>query len=156
KRMRVLRQGATGEDVVAWQHFLIGQGFYEGTADGQFGPGTKAASIAFQSAQGLTADGVVGNGTYSKAITLGFGAAVDADQTGEDGPNRPPAPDFSPLVSTTDRQRVFGAFQYEPAPAAGNAEAIRILGGWTQENIVTVKLPQLAGVQGAAHSGSVS
>jgi hypothetical protein len=154
--MRVLRQGATGSDVTAWQHFLIGQGFYEGRADGQFGPGTRAASVAFQSSQGLTADGVVGNNTFAAAMRLGFGAAEDPDNSDEDGPNWPPIPDFAPLTSTADRQRVFGAFQYESAPTSGNAEGIRILGGWVQENIVTATIPQLVGVQGASRSGAVS
>jgi hypothetical protein len=135
---------------------LIGQGHYEGIADGQFGPGTKAASIAFQSSQGLTPDGVVGNGTYAAAMKLGYGAAEDPDDADEAGPNWPPPPDFAPLVSTADRQRVFGAFQYEPAGVAGNPEAIRIHGAWVQENIVTIKVPQLGGVQGASQSGAVS
>lgn len=67
----------------------------------------------------------------------------------------PPAPDFPPLISTADRQRVFGAFRFAPAPVPGNPEAIRILDNWAQENVVRVVIPQLVGVQGAPTDGAV-
>jgi hypothetical protein len=35
------------------------------TADGDFGPGTKAAVLAFQKGKGLGADGIVGRGTWA-------------------------------------------------------------------------------------------
>jgi peptidoglycan hydrolase-like protein with peptidoglycan-binding domain len=60
----VLRQGSTGSDVADWQH-IIGV-----TADGKFGPGTKAATQAWQKAHGLSADGVVGPATWTKAAAL--------------------------------------------------------------------------------------
>jgi hypothetical protein len=52
-----LMQGSTGANVMAVQA-IVGV-----TADGQFGPMTKAAVMAYQSAHGLTADGVVGPAT---------------------------------------------------------------------------------------------
>ncbi len=67
----------------------------------------------------------------------------------------PPAPGFPPLVSTADRQRVFGAFRFQPAPVPGNPEAIRILDGWAEANIVRVTIPQLVGVEGAPRDGAV-
>lgn len=67
----------------------------------------------------------------------------------------PPAPDFPPLVSTADRQRAFGAFRFQPAPVPGNPEAIRILDGWAETNIVRVTIPQLVGVEGAPRDGAV-
>ena len=35
-------------------------GYYQGEVDGQFGPGTKEAVIAFQKMNGLDADGLAG------------------------------------------------------------------------------------------------
>jgi murein DD-endopeptidase MepM/ murein hydrolase activator NlpD len=54
----VIRQGSTGEDV----KYL--QGKLGITADGIFGPRTRAAVVAFQSSKGLTADGIVGKNTW--------------------------------------------------------------------------------------------
>jgi len=54
-----LRQGDKGEAVKDLQT-LLGIG-----ADGDFGPGTKAAVIAFQRKKGLLADGIVGRGTWA-------------------------------------------------------------------------------------------
>ncbi|AQR75000.1 N-acetylmuramidase domain-containing protein [Sphingomonas sp. LM7] len=51
---RTLKMGDDGEDVERLQEKL---GL---TADGDFGPNTKAAVIAFQQQHGLTADGIVG------------------------------------------------------------------------------------------------
>jgi hypothetical protein len=73
---RALREGATGEDVAHWQTFLTSVGLYQGTADGGFGPQTTAATKTFQSGQGLTPDGVVGNETLGKALQAGFVLAV--------------------------------------------------------------------------------
>lgn len=67
----------------------------------------------------------------------------------------PPAPDFPALISTADRQRQFGAFKFAPAPQSGNPEAIRILDGWAEANIVRVVIPQLVGIEGAPTDGSV-
>lgn len=54
----VIRQGSRGEDV----KYL--QGKLGITADGIFGPRTKAAVVAFQSSKGLTTDGIVGKNTW--------------------------------------------------------------------------------------------
>jgi len=56
----VIRSGATGEAVVKLQNRLQALGYYTGTVDGQFGPGTRTAVITFQQQNGLQADGIVG------------------------------------------------------------------------------------------------
>jgi hypothetical protein len=56
----------TGDDVTNVQKRLIELGYDPGTADGTFGPKTAAAVKAFQSAKGLTVDGIVGTQTWAK------------------------------------------------------------------------------------------
>lgn len=58
--MQILQEGSLGADVKALQETLKKHGFNPGQADGDFGPATKAAVIAFQRGEGLLADGVVG------------------------------------------------------------------------------------------------
>lgn len=60
----VLRQGSQGGEVKEVQRRLKNWGYYNGSVDGIFGAGTRAAVIAFQKKNGLTADGIVGKATY--------------------------------------------------------------------------------------------
>ncbi|PZR14524.1 MAG: peptidase [Archangium gephyra] len=60
-----LRQGSSGAAVTSLQNKLRAKG-YNIAVDGQFGPATKNAVIAFQRANGLSADGVVGPKTWTK------------------------------------------------------------------------------------------
>lgn len=55
-----------GEDVKQCQERLIVKGYNPGTADGVFGKKTRDAVIAFQKANGLEADGIVGQKTWGK------------------------------------------------------------------------------------------
>jgi len=59
-----LKQGSKGADVMELQTKL---GL---TADGSFGPMTKAALMAFQASNGLTADGVAGPITLAKLVGM--------------------------------------------------------------------------------------
>ena len=58
------RIGDQGEDVARIQSQLASLG-YDVSVDGSFGPATASAVAAFQTASGLEADGLVGQGTYS-------------------------------------------------------------------------------------------
>jgi hypothetical protein len=62
----VLRLGSKGAAVVELQKKLAAKGFSPGAADGDFGPKTLAAVKAFQKANGLVADGIVGPKTWAK------------------------------------------------------------------------------------------
>jgi peptidoglycan hydrolase-like protein with peptidoglycan-binding domain len=79
----VVRQRARGERVVTIQYLLSARG-YRIRVDGVFGPGTRANVRNFQKVRHLTADGVVGQRTWSRLILtvrLGSrGAAVRALQ----------------------------------------------------------------------------
>ncbi len=153
--MRVLRKGIKGKDVEDWQAFLRGQHHDEVVIDGNFGTTTETATAEFQKGNGLNPDGVVGNMTYAKAMTLGFSVVTDTSKA-EEGPNWPPKPDFPPLVSTSQRQELFGPLEFVSAPVPGNPEAIKITNGWDKQNIVMVKIPQLVGIFGAPADGRVA
>jgi len=145
--LQTLKLGSTGADVVAWENFLAGQGFYWVEVDGTFDADTNQATIDFQKEHGLTADGTVGPKTYAEALKLGFPGVVDTS-TEENGPNYPPPPSF-PSLSYQERANVFGTFTFQPAGSALNPEAIRITDNWPGNNIVSVDIPQLAGIKGA-------
>jgi hypothetical protein len=145
--MRVLKEGATGDDVLAWELFLRGQSYYWVEADGNFDPEAVQATRLWQKDQGIDVDGEVGPGTLAKAKLSGFslGGEEDekaADETDESGPAWPPKPEFSPL-SYQQRVQIFGQFPFEPAPVPGNPEAIRVLDDWVKKNIVAVDIPVL-------------
>ena len=65
----VLKQGSTGDKVREMQQKLKSWGYYDGSADGIFGSGTRSAVIYFQRVNGLSADGIVGSAT---AAALGM------------------------------------------------------------------------------------
>jgi hypothetical protein len=75
--MRTLRLNAKGDDVKAWQAFLRNTGLYQGALDGSFGQLTSDATRAFQRANALDDDGVVGNQTFGTAMRLGLDLAPE-------------------------------------------------------------------------------
>ncbi|MDF6040799.1 DUF1906 domain-containing protein [Streptomyces sp. JH14] len=60
-----LQSGATGTDVKRLQRALIAARGQTLSIDGDFGPATTAAVKAYQTSQGLTADGIVGSLTWT-------------------------------------------------------------------------------------------
>ncbi len=62
----VLKRGAEGEEVRVIQRRLRELKYLSGSADGSFGEATESALIAFQKANGLSADGVAGPATLKK------------------------------------------------------------------------------------------
>ena len=61
-----LSSGSQGPAVIKLQEDLAQLGYYSNSIDGSFGAKTRTAVIAFQKAQGLKADGVVGSITRDK------------------------------------------------------------------------------------------
>lgn len=66
----MLKRGMVGEVVRAAQFLLNGRGASCGKwgADGEFGPATEAAVLAFQRRNGLEADGIIGPATWAKLL----------------------------------------------------------------------------------------
>ena len=74
--LQMLKYGNTGELVVALQTKLQQLGYYSQAIDGQYGDATVEAVKKFQTANGLTADGIAGTQTLEKLYTSG--SAVSA------------------------------------------------------------------------------
>ena len=64
----MLRTGSRGDAVRKLQELLNTKGYDCGSVDGIFGSKTKAAVLAFQKANGLGADGIVGPLTWGKLV----------------------------------------------------------------------------------------
>ena len=90
---RMLKKGSSGADVRDMQIMLNSLGYNCGTADGIFGNKTVEAVKAFQSAEGLTVDGIAGQQTLE---TLAARAAVD--------PKPEPVPSETVAVNRDDIQ----------------------------------------------------
>ena len=86
--MPTVREGSNGPAVRELQTLLKSKGFNPGPVDGAFGPKTKAAVQAFQRAQGIAVDGVVGPQTWGKL-------------KGASGPAPSPSPTPGPAAKGT-------------------------------------------------------
>ena len=64
----MLRTGSRGDAVRKLQELLNAKGYTCGNVDGIFGSKTYAAVLAFQKANGLAADGIVGSLTWGKLV----------------------------------------------------------------------------------------
>lgn len=62
---RILKRGSGGVTVRTLQNLLRARGFDPGPSDGVFGPATEGAVRCFQTAAGLTVDGIVGPATWA-------------------------------------------------------------------------------------------
>jgi hypothetical protein len=145
--MRLLKIGDINDDVTRWEFFLRGQNLFHEVVNGKFDTNTHNATVQFQTMQGLQPDGIVGNKTVGKAMTLGFGVIIDPN-TGITTENFPPKPAFTPLVSNADRESIFGRFAYRSKPLPDNPENIEITDNWERDNIITVSVPQLISIKG--------
>lgn len=65
-KLPTLLLGSRSSDVKTLQEMLNAKGYNAGSVDGIFGKNTQAAVIAFQKANGLAADGIVGKLTWAK------------------------------------------------------------------------------------------
>lgn len=75
----LLKVGSTGSDVIQLQNELNTLGFNVGAVDGIFGTKTKAEVIAFQTANSLGIDGIVGPKT-ANALNSAYAAKVHNDK----------------------------------------------------------------------------
>lgn len=142
-----ISKGNKGTWVATWQHILITDGLDLSPygADGQFGVSTEKHTKAWQQAEGLVADGIVGPATWAKSGEIGREpkSYTQAKLFG----GLPKHPAFGPMMSS-DRDRVFGHLEYMSVSVPASPEAIRITNGW-DHNVTSVHIPQLRDVKGA-------
>ena len=81
-----MRVGSTGAKVKSMQQRLKALGYYTGSVDGTFGEGTRKALVAFQKANGLTADGVAGTATLNKLHSSSAKSAVSVSSNATSRP----------------------------------------------------------------------
>lgn len=125
----MLRRGSKGADVRALQQRLVDLGHLAGAVDGDFGPVTERAVIAFQTAQGLTPDGIVGPKTQAVLAAAAGGPPSPA-------PPRPPAPPTPPtpsgaFVPTPVERPGGGRITDKSEPAAADRVEVARRGGGT-------------------------
>ncbi len=77
----VISQGSRGETVKLIQQKLKRWGYYNGAIDGIYGSATKKAVKNFQSKNGLTADGIVGNKTLA-ALGISLNGSSQTSSSG--------------------------------------------------------------------------
>ena len=81
-----LKYGDSGSDVTVLQTRLQALGYFKGSVGGNFGVLTQAAVTAFQTAAGLTADGIVGATTWTALYAQNAPAASSSTlQEGDKG-----------------------------------------------------------------------
>ncbi|MFI5769568.1 peptidoglycan-binding protein [Streptomyces sp. NPDC051658] len=77
------QSGSTGAQVKAVQQLLNDQGYTAGAVDGSFGPTTKTAVTAYQTARGLDADGVVEARTWTALLSAGATPSLQQGASGD-------------------------------------------------------------------------
>ena len=107
----ILSSGARGERVLQLQKRLAALGYYAGEQDGVFGGMTRDAVVAFQRANGLSGDGVVGQKTFAALWNVAAPAA----------PTQTPKPTATPSPAPTEAPTA--APEKPPEAAAESASA---------------------------------
>ena len=103
--VRTLKVGCSGADVKRLQETLNGLGFSCGNADGIFGTKTKTAVMAFQSAYGLYADGIVGMKTRDKLEEVtGQNGGDESEEEKDDSVNNQETPILPDKIQTPTKE----------------------------------------------------
>lgn len=110
----MLQLGDVGAEVSELQSQLQALGYYDGPISGSFGSQTQSALIAFQQAQGLTADGIAGP-RVSSALSTSSPTVAAAPQVSE--PTVQPAPS-TPSTGVTPASTTPATPQVTTTPVA--------------------------------------
>lgn len=93
-----LSAGNTGDSVRRLQATLKLLGFYQGEVDGTYSPTTQAAVSQFQSAAGISVDGIAGPSTWRKLLPSPDDIATVAVATPSTAPAAPATPAAAPVL----------------------------------------------------------
>ena len=133
---RTLYSGASGADVLTVQTRLKVLGYYKGSLDSQYGPGTAAAVSAFQKANALGADGKAGPLTYAVL----FSDRAIAAGSGNTGGTQTSAPVATPSIYTMLKKGNTGAAVTQLQKALLNlGYTVNTNGSYTNETIEAVR-----------------
>lgn len=157
-----LQMGDSGLLVERWNEFLKTCGVEHGNA--VFDQNSVAGTIAFQKGVNkkagqsvLTVDGVAGNMTLGRGISLSraddFDARLAARLCGYPYPAM--SAQTRPALSQAEMHTVFGKIEYERQPEPDNPERVVFKEGWEKENLTSVSIPQLKGIAGGGNYDSV-
>ncbi len=113
----LLRRGSSGEAVKALQRRLKDLGFDPGPVDGEFGPKTQAAVVAFQRHERIEVDGIVGPQTW-KYLGITVAKPKPPADIGSGEALRKVSPAQLAQWGATDKAAFFAALK----PAAVEAE----------------------------------
>ncbi|MDR1599573.1 MAG: peptidoglycan-binding protein [Oscillospiraceae bacterium] len=114
---RSLYQGRVGADVRAAQTILKELGYYTGSIDGIYGSKTTAAVKAFQTRNGLPADGQIGNSTFQRMISP---SAIKNGASSSGGAVRSYLRYGDTGSSVLQMQRALQSLGYYNGPLSGN------------------------------------
>jgi peptidoglycan hydrolase-like protein with peptidoglycan-binding domain len=120
--MPVLKQGSSGPAVKDLQQKLKDLGFDPNGVDGNFGPGTKAAVIAFQQSKSLQADGMAGPATIAALAAASGGGEAGASGGATTGS----ATTVPPPGGAADGSKLLNEADYQAAAAQLNCEIAAI------------------------------
>lgn len=129
--LRVLRPGCHGPDVARMQHFLAGQGWFEGDADGRFEDTSSVAVRAYQIETELPQTAIADQITLAAMIRDGLDLVFDPSM------EWPPPPDWLPLRKKAEQKmNGWGRFTWQQ-----EGRKITIEEDWIAQNIVPVECP---------------
>jgi peptidoglycan hydrolase-like protein with peptidoglycan-binding domain len=111
--------------------------------DGNFGPNTRNAVIAYQRDRGVGVSGMVDDNTSRALERDGLVLRGPLLPEGRPGVAWPPPPANLPQPTSQLTESLFGRFDFSWTPEPRNPEHITIHGSWEADNIVSVHIPQL-------------
>ncbi|MBD2058573.1 peptidoglycan-binding protein [Oculatella sp. FACHB-28] len=120
-----LRVGSQGTQVAELQAMLKLLGYYSGVVDGVYQESTAIAVTAFQQAAGLTADGVVGPGTWERLLPASPSVSGMSSATGAIAPSAssPATPDTAETTAATLAFPTPSSVEPTATPSAAAANA---------------------------------
>jgi hypothetical protein len=146
-----LRQGARGPSVQVLQQALKDHGFDPGPVDGQFGPHTRAAVVAYQQAEGLTVDGIVGPQTWGSLRGV---APVQTPSPAPVGRVGSVPVTGNAFIDSVAPGAVAARKQFGVPASVSIAQGI-LESGWGQSALAT-RAHNLFGMKGSGPAGSVT
>lgn len=143
----VISFGDQGRDVGDVQRVLIRRGATSLMINGKFDAMTHTALKTLQRDLGVEDDGVYGNDTQTALLARHPDVAYRLPKTQAlRAPTFPPKPTNLSSPSLANVQRMFGVFDFEPGPIKDGHRWIIIKGGWEAANIVSLPMPEMAGM----------